>query len=122
MLIDQCTATFSAGYHGDSQLTALISLAGNSNYNENAEVGRGNDEDDSLLNRFGEKEDVDSLSQRGISRYDGYDDNEGPLSEFVTTLQRQDSPSHHCILFTTLRSTYGGVCHSLKMIDDFKDD
>ena len=75
-----------AGYDA-SQLTAFLSLAGPSNYDENSEVGRGNDEDDGLLNRFSEKEDADSLTQHAISRYDGYDDSEGPLSKFLNILQ-----------------------------------
>ena len=57
-------------------------IAGPSNYDENAEVGRGNDEDDSLLSRYGEKEDVDALAQRAVAPYDGYDDNEGQFSKY----------------------------------------
>ena len=56
-------------------------LAGPSNFGENAEVGRGSDEDNSMLSRYGEKEDVEALAQRAMSRFDGYEENEAPLGK-----------------------------------------
>jgi len=54
-------------------------IAGPSNFGENAEVGRGSDEDNNMLSRYGEKEDVEAIAQRAMSRFDGFGENEAPL-------------------------------------------
>ena len=52
-------------------------MNGPSNYDENAEVGRGSDDDNGIISRYANKEDVDAIAQNAISRLNANDEEEG---------------------------------------------
>lgn len=52
-------------------------MNGPSNYDENAEVGRGNDDDNGIISRYANKEDVDAIAQNAISHLNSNDEEEG---------------------------------------------
>ena len=45
-----------------------------------------------MLSRYGEKEDVEALAQRAMSRFDGFGENEAPLGKCFGTLNLTYSP------------------------------
>ena len=49
-------------------------VAAPSNYEDNAEVGRNSDDDNSMIGRYTESDDVDTMTQRAITKINGVDD------------------------------------------------
>eukprot|EP00795_Rhopilema_esculentum_P011538 gene11538-21763_t len=49
-------------------------IAAPSNYGDNAEVGRNNDDDNGMIGRYTESDDVDTMTQRAITKINGVDD------------------------------------------------